>query len=288
MGVAGIVLLIGIVGWWAASAAGERKDPLNQADAFVYREKGILYWFDVKSQNGKVKGKRHQMRVIEEIGQPPFLEEKHYRLRGEEADKGYEFKVSGDKKTVTYAAWLTGPNLMVQEQGEATAKAYEAVGYEKIDKYVKEIQQEHETAVYHSEEKEKTRLRNFFSDLNHIYGYLYSAENGSFQLFLKIDEALLQGELAGSLLMMANTRHPDKPYEETKYALNGITDGLMLEFYTKVDGKQAKLKGNFHGDATAFDLTFWLAGSKLLFHAVTEEEYKRSYTEFKEKAQSEQ
>ncbi|WP_316572235.1 hypothetical protein [Neobacillus sp. YIM B06451] len=264
--------------------AEDRKDPLNQADAFAYRENGHLFWFAVNSRTGKVKGKQHKMRVIEEIGKPPFLEEKHYRLKGNETDKGYEFKVNHGGNTTTIAAWFSGPTLMVEEPGEKAAKEYKAVGQEEIDKYIKDIQQEYETAVYHSEEKENKRLRKFFSDLNQIYGFLYSAENGSLQLFLKIDEALLQGELSGTLLMVADTGNENNPYEETTYPLNGITDGQVLRLYTEIDGTQTMLKGNFHGDATAFDLSFWLSDSNLLFKAVTEEEYKRSYTEFKAKA----
>ncbi|RDU37329.1 hypothetical protein DRW41_05635 [Neobacillus piezotolerans] len=283
MGTAAIILLIGIAAWWAVSAAGDRKDPLNKADAYAYRENGILYWLNLNSRGGKVKGKQHRMNIIEKIGDPPFLEEKHYSLRGEKTGKGYELTVTGDGKKITYAAWFNGPNLMVQEQGRA-ADIYKAVGQKIIDDYVKDIQQEFETAVYHSEEKENKRLRKFFSDLNHIYGFLYTSENGSYQLFLKIDEALLEGELTGSLLLMADTGTPNNSYEETNYALNGITDGQMLEFYTNVDGKQTKLKGTFHGDAAAFDLSFWLSEDRLPFKAVMEEEYKRSYAEFKAEA----
>ncbi|WP_156324656.1 hypothetical protein [Bacillus sp. FJAT-27245] len=285
---AAIILLIGIAAWWAVSAAGDRKNPLNKAEAFSYREDGLLYWFEAKSRSGKVKGNLHQMKVIEEIGKPPFLEEKHYRLSGKETNMGYEFKVNEDGKTRTYTAAFTGSNLMVHKKGEEAAKAYRAVGQKEIEHEVKEIQQEYEYAVYHSEEKEKARLRKFFSDLNQTYGFLHSADNGSYWLFLKIDEALLQGELSGSLLMLADTGNPNSPYEETNYPLNGITDGQMLRLYTKIDGKQTMLEGNFKGDATTFDLSFWLAESKLPFKAVTEKEYKQAYSEFKTNAQKRQ
>ena len=120
-----------------------------------------------------------------------------------------------------------------------------------------------------SEEIEKARLNNFFTELDRIYGYLYTSEDESIQLFIKIDEALHQGELTGSLLMMVNT----DPYEETSYVLNGITDGLMVQFFTSVDGKETKLEGNFHEDALSFDLSFWTTDIKLPFNAVTEEEF---------------
>jgi hypothetical protein len=136
-------------------------------------------------------------------------------------------------------------------------------------------------ANYHSEENENNRLKKFFSDLASVYGYLYSTENGSYQLFVKIDEALLEGELTGSLLLMAYTEDTNNHYKETRYVLNGITDGHMVEFFTTVDGKKTKLKGNFYEGATGFDLSFWATEQELSFHAVTEEEFKQSYDGFK-------
>jgi len=143
------------------------------------------------------------------------------------------------------------------------------------------------TALDQSEEKENTRLKTFFSELKSVYGYLYSTENGKFQLFIKIDEALLQGELAGSLLIMeVDTEDKNNPYEERRYVLNGITDGHMVKFITTVDGKKATLEGHFIKGATSFDLSFWKTDEKLVFNAVTEEEFKQSYEEFKTKVKN--
>ena len=200
------------------------------------------------------------------------MEEKKYPLTGEATEKGYQFRVNNDGEIMTFEARFSGANLLVQKQGEKDNKLYKAVDEEELDKYVKAIQQELQIAIDQSEEKENDRLNKFFSELDSIYGYLYSAEDGSFQLFLKIDEAYHQGELEGSLIMMV-----DNPYEEVWYELNGITDGLMVEFFTTVDGKETKLKGNFHEDATSFDLSFWTTDEKLSFHAVTEKEFKQSY-----------
>ncbi|MCH1627728.1 hypothetical protein [Fredinandcohnia quinoae] len=174
-------------------------------------------------------------------------------------------------------AWFSGTNLLVQEQGEKTNKSYSAVDKEELDEYAKMIQDELENAIYHSEEKEKARIREFFSDLRSVYGYLYTAENGSFQVFLKIDEALLEGEVSGSLSMMTETGNQDMLYEETKYEINGITDGMIIKLYTKVDGNETKLEGNFHQDAYSFDLSFWTTDDKLTFYAVTEAEFKRKF-----------
>ncbi|MET3699738.1 hypothetical protein SAMN05877753_10152 [Bacillus oleivorans] len=151
--------------------------------------------------------------------------------------------------------------------------------------WVSVLQQELENAIDQSEKIEQDRLNKFFSDLTSVYGYLYSRENGSFLLFLKIDEALLEGELTGSLLMMEKTVNENNPYKETRYVLNGITDGIILQWYTTVDGISTKLEGNFHESAASFDLSFWTTDEKLLFHAVTEEEFKQSYEEFKTKVQ---
>ncbi|USK87489.1 hypothetical protein [Peribacillus asahii] len=277
--------LIGVAFWWATSEEKDQKDPLNQSDAFVYSDNGILYWFELTSQKGKVKGTLHQQKIIEEVGKVPFMEEKKSSLTGETTEKGYEFKVNNGGNIITFDAWFSDGNLLVQKQGEKDNEVYKAVDQEELDKYVKALQQGLQMAIYHSEEKEKNRLRKFFSDLDSVYGYLYSTENGSFQLFIKIDEALLQGELTGSLLMMTDTGSKTNPYEETRYALNGITDGLMVRFFTTVDGKETKLEGNFHEGATRFDLSFWTTDQKLSFHAVTEEEFKQNYEEFKQKAQ---
>ena len=280
-----IGVLIGLAFWWTTSEVKDQKDPLNQSDAFVYSDTGILYWFELTSRKGKVEGTLHQQKIIEEVGKVPLMEEKKFPLTGETTEKGYEFKVTNGRNIMTFDAWLSKRNLVVQKQGKKDNEVYKAVDQEELDKYVKAIQQELQMAIYHSEEKEKNRLRKFFSDLDSVYGYLYSTENGSFQLFIKIDEALLQGELTGSLLMMTNTGIKENPYEETIYALNGITDGLMVRFFTTVDEKETKLEGNFHEGATRFDLSFWTTNQKLSFHAVTEEEFKQNYEEFKTKAQ---
>jgi hypothetical protein len=279
-----IGLLFGVALWWGISNVEDRKDPLNKADAFVYSENGILYWFDLTSSKGKVEGKFHQQKVVEEIGKVPFLEEKESPITGKTTEIGYEFLVTSGGDIMKFDAWFSGANLYLQKHGEKNKKLFEAMDQKELDENVKVIQKELEFAIYHSEEKEKNRIRKFFADLKSEYGYLSSPENESFQLLIKIDEALLQGELSGSLLLMDNTGDKNQPYEETKFHFNGITDGLMVELYTIVDGKETRLIGNFHGDASSFDLSFWKTNQKLSFHAVTEEEFNHSYEEFKTKS----
>lgn len=285
-GVAALIgLLIGAAFWWATAEVKDRKDPLNKSAAFVHKDAGTLYWLELAGRKGKVKGKFYQQSIKEKIGEVPFMEEKDYPVTGEKIGSVYELKLNSGGKIMMFDAWFSGANLIVQKQGEKDSKSYKAVDDEELDEYVKAIQQELQTAIDQSEKKEKDRLNKFFSDRESVYGYLYSTENGSFQLFIKIDEALREGELTGSLLMMAETGNENNPYEETSYVLNGITDGNMVEFFTTVNGKAVKLEGNFHEAVAGFNLSFWTTDEKLSFHAVTEEEFNQSYKEFKTKTQ---
>lgn len=128
---------------------------------------------------------------------------------------------------------------------------------------------------YNAEYEEQVRIRNFFTELREQYGYLYSSEEESFHLFIKIDEALLEGEIAGSLLVREQL--DDGTYKETSYDVNGITDGHMIRLHTTVDGESTKLEGAFREGAKRFELSFWLAEEQLEFHAVTEEEFKEVF-----------
>jgi hypothetical protein len=278
-GLAAIIgLLISLVFWWAIIGVKDRMVPLNKSDAFVYSDNRTLYWFELSSRRGQVEGKLHQQKFIEEVGKTPFMIDEKYLLTGKTTEKGYEFKVNIGGEIMTFDAWFSGPHLLVQKQGEKDYKYYNPVDQEELDEYVKALK------LYDSEQKEKNRLKNFFSNLDSVYGYLYSTEKGPFQLFVKIDEALLEGELTGSLLLMTHTGDKNSTNNETRYVLNGVTDGLMVEFFTTVEGKNTKLEGTFHQGATGFDLSFWTTNQKLSFHAVTEEEFKQNYEEFKTKA----
>lgn len=262
-------LLIGIGLWWATTEVKDRNDPLNQYDAFVYSDNAILYWFELKSRKGKVDGNFHQQKLIEGYREMSSIVENIFPLTGELTEKGYKFYLHKDGKTSTLIAKFSGPHLAVQKQGEIDQVLYNPVKHKELDGYVQAL------LHYHDEEKENNRLRKFFSDLRQVYGYLHTSENGTYQ-FIKIEEALLEGELTGFLHIRAATGDINHPYQETKYVLNGITDGLLLEFYTTVDGKKVKLTGKFHEDANSFDLSFWNTDENLTFYAITEEELKQS------------
>ena len=276
-------MLIGVAILWVTFE--DRKDPLNKSDAFVFQDEGELYWFEITSRIGKVEGKLYKKVIIEEIGREPLFEEKDFPITGKTTDRGYEFQVTDHKEIKKFEAWFSGGNLSVQEQGESNIRIYQAVDKEELGAYKFELQQEWENVLYYAEEKEKNRKRKFLSDLKSVYGYLYSSENDRFQVFLKIDEAFEQGEASGTLLVMEDTGNKNNPYDEVRYDLNGITDGLMLEFFTTVDGQGTKLKGNFIEATVGLDLSFWMTDKKLQFKAVTEEQFQQSYEEFKLKAQ---
>jgi hypothetical protein len=274
-----VVVLISI--WWISTKVADSKDPLNKTDAYVYDNDSALYWFELKSRNGKVEGKLYQQEIIEEIGGVPFLDERTYPLTGKLTDNGYELTVTIDGEVITYDSWISGKDLYVQTQEENNRLSFKAVNKEELDEYIVALQDNLENAIYHAEKKEQDRLREFFSAFNHAHGYLYSEEDASFQLFLKVDEALLEGEVTGSLLVMEKTGNENDPYQETTYELNGITDGVILELYTTVDGKSTKLEGDFHESAASFELSFWKTEKKLLFQVVTEGEFNQKYEEFK-------
>ncbi|MBS4196326.1 hypothetical protein [Lederbergia citri] len=278
----GVAVLIGLVigaGIWFAIK-------VSKSEEFVYSENGKLYWLELKSRTGNVKGIFHQQELIDEIGNVPFIEEKEFSITGETTEKGFKFSVDDGGEIKKFSARFSEKNLVVQEQGESDVKLFQSVTDQSLEQHKKELQQELQIAIYHSEEKLNNFLRTFFSELRSVYGYLYSTENGKYQLFLKIDEALLEGELSGSLLMMVDTGNEKIPYEEDTYELNGITDGHMLKLYTTVDGKKIKLEGNFHEDVSSFDLSFWATNQKLTYHAVTKEEFEKSYDDFKKKVQN--
>ncbi|WP_442600091.1 hypothetical protein [Neobacillus sp. D3-1R] len=273
----GILLIIGL--WWGISKFKDLIEPLNQSDAFVYSNNAKLYWFELTSHKGKVEGNLHEEKLIDEMGKAPFIEKKKYPLTGKVIEKGYVFQVKKGEKMLSYDASFSGPHLSIQMQGNEERILYNPVDQKELNEYEKAL------LDYYKEERENEQLRKFFTELRKVYAYLYTSENSSYQLFIKIDEALLEGELTGSLLMVAETGNKDHPYEENNYVLNGVTGGNGVRFYTTVEGKETKLEGKFLNSVNEMKLSFWATDDILTFHAVTAEEYKQKYDEFKEKVQ---
>ncbi|MBC5635297.1 hypothetical protein H8S33_00530 [Ornithinibacillus sp. BX22] len=140
------------------------------------------------------------------------------------------------------------------------------------------IQSPQKEAEDNSEYEEQERIRDFFTELRQHGGYLYTGEEELF--FLNFNEALLEGELTGNLLIIEHTDDKNNPYKETSYQVNGITDGHILELYTTVDGESVELAGQFHDGAERLELSFWMTEDQLMFHAVTEEEFNQFYEEY--------
>lgn len=275
-----LLCLIVIVSlWWAISDAKMKKEPLNQPDAFAYRDNGLLNWFELTSKKGKIEGKLHQQSIVDEVGRVPFIDERTYSLTGEVVDQDYVFRVNQDGNTVIYDARLTDSNLLVTKRGENEDTLFKAVNTEDLQHYNELLREQLQEVLYHSEKKEKDRIKNFFNELKSYYGYVYQDE--AVALLITFDEALLEGELAGSLLKVTHKEDINNQYEEVSYELNGITDGLMIKLYTTVDGKDRTLEGHFNGDASQFDATFWMKDEKITFQAVNEEEFNKMFEELK-------
>lgn len=264
--VAVMLLLVGLALWWFASEIKERQVLLNQFDAFVYDDNDVLSWFELTSLNGKVKGEYHQQKI---------KEKETFSVTGKETEEGFELKVDKHGDVLIFDIKPSKSNLLVQKRGEKSSHLYRGVSREELATSVEANRE------YNTEYDEKIRWKQFTVALKRNYGYLYAEKNGTYQLFLKVDEVLFGGELSGSLFVMNANGDSHKPYKETRYVMNGITDGNMVEFFPTVNGKSTKLGGHFLKDATGLDLLFWITGEQLRFHAVTEKEFKQSYEKFK-------
>lgn len=277
------VIIIGAAVWWGISIMNDRKEPINQSDAFVYAENSVLQWFDLSIRNETIKGTFNEKKIIEEIGKVPVLAEHTYKVTGTSTTNGYELQVQKDGSLEKYDAWFANDQFHIRSHIDGEIKILKGVKENELKKYMDDLQEQLDIAVYHSEKKEKDRIQKFFNDLRSKYGFLYRSDDESFQVFIKIDEAYLEGELSGTLTLMEKIDGQENPYKETKYEINGITDGLMINLYTTVDGKTVKMEGNFPNGADSFLLTFWMTEKEIMFLSVTEEEYKQSYEEFKTK-----
>ncbi|WP_010098897.1 hypothetical protein [Ornithinibacillus scapharcae] len=271
-------MLIILLLWWLLPEKQEEEA------VYLYRERGHLTWLELTSQHDKVNGKLYQKKVVEEVGQVPYMEENEFTLAGEETEAGYTFTLKQDKKTIEVKANLVDSKLSLDIPGEEGSKQLRLVTIEELTEQQEAIQADLDDALYHMEKKEKDRIAKFVSDFTSVYGYLYAEDNKPYQLFLRIDEALLQGEVTAELLLMERTEDENQPYKETRYPMNGISDGLILKLYTDVDGVSTLLEGRFHDSVESFDLSFWLTDEKLLFREVTEEEFNQKYDEFKTNA----
>lgn len=266
------MILIGGVVWWAISQ--------KETKIYVHSDEGVLMWLELSGGNHNIDGTLHHHQIIEEPGIEPFMEKKEYTLSGTKTENGFTLTAVYHDETRNFTGKLSGTDFVLTEREKNPLK-FAAVSKQELEGFIKKLEEELEDAVYHAEEREKTRIRQFFAELRNVCGFLYTAPDGSKQYFIKIDEALLEGELTGSLLATVNTGNEQNPFKETTYPLNGITDGRLLNFYTNIDGKSKKLDGHFEDGVTGFHLSLWDSDEKLFFEAVTEEEYAQKSAAFK-------
>lgn len=275
--VVAVFCLIGVIGWWTASEFIFTKTVIYA----TYSDKDELSWFEWISRKGEVKGSFHEWILKEEIGRPPVIDQNTYHFIGKKMENGYELTVDKDGKDKLFYVTFSDGHLMLRKQTETEEKEYRMVVEDELDYYVQLIEQELEKALYHAESKEKARVRTFFDELNRIEGFFSSAKDDSFQLYIQLDEALYEGELSGSLLLMLSTGEEASPYKEITYELHGITDGLMVQFFTMVDEEAMTLEGHFHEDDYRFEVSFWLSDQSLTFYPVKEEEFYEKYNQYK-------
>lgn len=120
------------------------------------------------------------------------------------------------------------------------------------------------------------RIEDFFAAFESYYGYYGSTADQSELLFITIDEALREGEWTGQLQVISK----QQSVEEKSYSINGITDGIMIEFYVDIDGDLVNFIGSFHEEASEFEIINWQEQGKVAFQAVDEMEYQQIYQQF--------
>ncbi|MGE6630612.1 hypothetical protein [Bacillus sp. NPDC077027] len=280
-----VVLLVGAGGWTAYQATAQ-KNSLNHSHAFAYKTKDHLSWFKVTETKGKVTGHLNEKFVKESFLEPELFEDQ-YDLSGKVIESGYEFQVKQGKENVTYEVRFSGKDLSVKKQGEKKSKIYKAIDQKKLTTYQKAIQDRYDELEYTAEFRQDQYRRNFTEKFNAAYGYIYTAQDGSYQLFLTIDEALREGEWSGSLLVTTVPGVDCKPYKETTYEAFGLANGYTFHMFTDplVKDMQKSIKGTVDAEAKVIEIPFWKKGGMLKLKVVTEKQYKKQVEAFKKQAE---
>lgn len=219
---------------WIAYQANAKKSVLNNSYAFVYKTKDQVNWFKVTERKGKVTGYLNET-ILEENPKrhfDPNLFINKYKLTGKTVENGYEFQVKQGKETITYKVHLDEKDLSVKKQGEKQSITYKAVDQTKLRAVQKDIHDRYDELMEDSENRFHDYVRNFIKKVTGAYGYLYTAEDGSYQLFLKVKRMYMQSEWAGSFLMRTVPGDGGEPYKETKHTAGGVSDGIMFDLST--------------------------------------------------------
>ncbi|MCY7568763.1 hypothetical protein [Bacillus safensis] len=272
---------------WIAYQANAKKSVLNNYYAFVYKTKDQVNWFKVTERKGKVTGYLNET-ILEENPKrhfDPNLFINKYKLTGKTVENGYEFQVKQGKETVTYKVHPAEKHLSVKKQGEKKSITYKAVDQNKLRAVQKDIHDRYDELMEDSENRFHDYVRNFIKKVTGAYGYLYTAEDGSYQLFLKVKRMYMQSEWAGSFLMRTVPGDGGEPYKETKHTAGGVSDGIMFDLSTYPAIEKGFTLGETDRDATSIKFPFKMAGGTIEFKAVTKEEYQEQTEAFKKQAE---
>ncbi|MFE5470329.1 hypothetical protein [Bacillus safensis] len=282
------VLIMGAVSW-IAYQANAKKSVLNQSYAFAYKTKNHVNWFKVTERKGKVTGHLNET-ILEENPKrhfDPNLFINKYKLTGKTIENGYEFQVKQGKETVTYKVHPAEKHLSVKKQGEKQSITYKAVDQNKLRAVQKDIHDRYDELMDDSENRFYDYVRNFIKKVTGTYGYLYTAEDGSYQLFLQVKRMHIESEWSGSFLMRTVPGDSGETYKETKYEARGISDGMMFDLvtYPGIGTENDFIVGETDRDAASIKLPFKMAGGTIEFKAVTKEEYQEQTEAFKKQAE---
>lgn len=282
------VLIMGAVSW-IAYQANAKKSVLNQSYAFAYKTKDHVNWFKVTEKKGKVTGHLNET-ILEENPKrhfDPNLFINKYKLTGKTIENGYEFQVKQGKETVTYEVHPVEKDLSVKKQGEKQSITYKAVDQTKLRAVQKDIHDRYDELMDDTENRFYDYVRNFIKKVTGTYGYLYTSEDGSYQLFLQVKLMHIESEWSGSFLMRTVPGDSSETYKETKYEARGISDGMMFDLvtYPGIGTENDFIVGETDRDATSIKLPFKMAGGTIEFKAVTKEEYQEQTEAFKKQAE---
>lgn len=283
------VLIIGAVSWSVYQAIG-KKSVLNQSYAFVHKTKEGVNWFKITERKGKVTGHLNET-ILEESPEmhfDPNLFKHKYQLTGKTIENGYEFEVKQGKDPVMYEVHVAGKDLSVKKQGENKSITYKAVDQKKLNAYQKAIQDRYDELIDDSETRFYDYLRDYIKKVTGAYGYLYTAEDGSCQLFLQVKHMHIEGEWEGSFLMRTVPGDGSEPYKETKLEAGGVSDGIMFNIssYPEIEKtKKGYIVGSTNRGAKSIKLPLKMAGGTAEFKPVTKQEYQIKSEAFKKQAE---
>lgn len=276
------VLIITTSFWLVTGMIKNQNQPPHDSNLFVHHNNDSLSWIVLTNNRGNAAVEYHHDELVAEAGKEPFIQSEKQMWTGKTTRKGYDFSFKDENNSALYKAWFSNDLLVVQRTGDPDTQSYKLMSKEKHNELKNALEEKMQVAIYHAEANEKERLSTFFSELSRTYGYLHTNEKNSYQLLIKIDEALQEGELTATLFLFENKGNPADSTEEETFILNGISDGMMIEFFTTVEGKDMTLTGHFNEDTTSFDLSFWMNNDIVLtFQAVSEKEFKQRNKAFK-------